>query len=93
MDRLTVKLVDQLDRWIVVGHKNRLRDIIRSLQSCLGTDRGIDAFLVPQWGGVIFYNSPILSNNDIIEVKMETILPTIIRQLKLLLGLPEHDVS
>ena len=24
---------------------------------------------------------------------METILPTIIRQLKLLLGLPEHDVS
>lgn len=44
--------------------------------------------MVPQWGGVVFYNEA-RKNGNVIEVKMETVMPTIIRQLKLLLGLKE----
>lgn len=55
---------------------------------------GVDSFLVPQWGGVMFYNPlEILNNETNVFVRMETVMPTIIKQLKLLFGLQTEEVS
>ena len=61
----------------------------------------IDAFLVPQWGGVVIYNPPELadsakdkrdSTQDVgatsVLVRMEELMPLFIGQLKMLLGVP-----
>ena len=48
----------------------------------------LDAFLVPQWGGVIFYNN-VQRDGNTVRINMNETMPTIVRQLKLLLGLKE----
>lgn len=62
-----------------------------------------DNFLVPQWGGVIVYNSDKLSKSSVVardsgdrsgaplsvEVKMDRLMPVFVRQLQMLLGVPE----
>ena len=54
----------------------------------------MDSFLVPQWGGVMMYNTPELINNETsILVRMDTVMPTVIKQIKLLLGLRTEEVS
>ena len=60
-----------------------------------------DAFLVPQWGGVVIYNPPELAGSardkgdstqdagtTSVVVRMEELMPLFIGQLKMLLGVP-----
>ena len=63
-----------------------------------------NAFLVPQWGGVVVYNPPEMGSGQDMElqreavaqdklnvsVRMEELMPLIIGQLKMLLGVPVH---
>ena len=63
-----------------------------------------NAFLVPQWGGVVVYNppemgsgqdmelqrEPVAQNKLNVSVRMEELMPLIIGQLKMLLGVPVH---
>ena len=63
-----------------------------------------NAFLVPQWGGVVLYNPPEMGSGQDMElqreavaqdklnvsVRMEELMPLIIGQLKMLLGVPVH---
>ena len=65
-------------------------------------NRETDAFFVPQWGGVVIYNPPEMAvdkgNNMTVDnahplpvsVRMEDIMPVFIRQLKMLLGVPDN---
>ena len=64
-------------------------------------DQSTDNFLVPQWGGVVFYNPPEWGNHDdddvirkeVMLVKMEGIMSVFVHHLQLLLGLPETEHS
>lgn len=47
----------------------------------------MDSFIIPQWGGVVFYNK--VNNKDPNEVKTEHVMPVIIQQIKQLLGIKE----
>ena len=63
---------------------------IRNFRS--GSEGGLaNAFLVPQWGGVVLYNDYTNSSNSM-EVMMEEIMVTFVNQLKLLFGLEENKV-
>ena len=59
-------------------------------------------FLVPQWGGVVFYNPPEWINQSEVgggggggvegggvQVRMEEVMVTFVKQLEMLLGVPE----
>ena len=61
-----------------------------------------DNFLVPQWGGVVFYNPPEWINQSevgggggggveggAIQVTMEEVMVMFVKQLEMLLGVPE----
>ncbi len=52
-----------------------------------------DAFLVPQWGGVVIFNPPELSEEGETFVPMEQLMPVFVKQLRMLLGLPSDQVS
>ena len=57
---------------------------------------GVDAFLVPQWGGVVIYNYPTTTNytgRHSVDVSMECIMKTFVLQLKHLLGISPDEVS
>ena len=51
----------------------------------------MDAFLVPQWGGVIVYNIPA-NTSHLEDVPLHDVFATIVHQLKLLFGLEERKV-
>ena len=52
----------------------------------------MDAFLVPQWGGVVLYNYHSNTSQSV-KVVMEDVMLTVVKQLKLLFGLLEDEVS
>ena len=55
------------------------------------SDQHTDTFLIPQWGGVVFYNhGNVTSDPDIVDVRMERVMPVFVKQLKLLLGIPSE---
>lgn len=53
----------------------------------------VDAFLVPQWGGVILYNDGHTHNSSRGSLVMDDVMFTVVKQLKLLLGLNEQKVK
>ena len=50
------------------------------------------AFLVQQWGGVIFYNPSTPHNSSHVDVVMEDVMVIVVKQLKLLMGFLEDEV-
>ena len=50
------------------------------------------AFLVQQWGGVIFYNPSTSHNSSHVDIVMEDVMVIVVRQLKLLMGFREDEV-
>jgi hypothetical protein len=63
-----------------------------------GSEEVTDNFLVPQWGGVIIYNPDELSESvggDLagapihVDVPMERLMLVFVRQLQMLLGVPD----
>ena len=56
-----------------------------------------DNFLVPQWGGVVFYSPPESMNGSSVRgeggevmVGMERVMAVFVRQLQMLLGVPAN---
>ena len=58
-----------------------------------------DNFLVPQWGGVVFYNPPEWSSDgeggggEEVMVRMEKVIAVFVKQLQMLLGVPTYTQS
>ncbi|XP_011410130.2 PREDICTED: GPI transamidase component PIG-S-like [Amphimedon queenslandica] len=95
ISKVDAKLGSTVSQWprltfvVYVPHPTQRPLLIRNRNS-----DNTDSFLVPQWGGVIFYNDYVQTReNDTISVDMNVVMPTIVRQLKLLLGINDEHKS
>lgn len=88
-----VSQLPSLNFLVLVPHKTHSPLLIRDPQG-----QYTDNFLVPQWGGVVFYNPPQWENGDEgkgveVNVEMEKVMAVFVRQLQMLLGIPQPASS
>lgn len=98
ISKVDAKLGSTVSHWprltfvVYVPHQSQRPLSIRNRNS--KSSNNTDSFLVPQWGGVIFCNDYVqIKENESIKVDMSAVMPTIVRQLKLLLGLNDEHKS
>ncbi|XP_064392618.1 GPI transamidase component PIG-S-like isoform X2 [Halichondria panicea] len=84
-------LVSQLPSLHFLVYIPKLSESPLSILPSSKSDQHTDTFLIPQWGGVVFYNhGNVTSDPDIVDVRMERVMPVFVKQLKLLLGIPSE---
>lgn len=47
-----------------------------------------NAFLSPRWGGILVYNVNKTDELQVVDVKMEEVMPVFVSELRLLLSIP-----